>query len=91
MPWSYHNARMGLDIIHMTSQVYWSVAPVETGVDRAGGLIPPFPDTSMTGGGVTVIEPGVKTVRPLPLAIALVGAVQAALGVEFGDGCCEDL
>jgi len=66
----------GLDIIRLTSQGYWPVAPVAIGAGRAGGgLIPPFPGTSGTGDGVTVTEPGVMTVRPFPLGIAFTGAV----------------
>ena len=56
----------------MTSQDYWLVAPVAIGANRAGGLIP---GTSGAGDGVTVIEPGVMTVRPFPLDIAFTGAV----------------
>jgi len=66
----------GLEVVRLTSQVYWPVAPVVIGADKAGGdLIPPFPGTSGTGDGITVIEPGVMTVRPLPLGIAFTGAV----------------
>jgi hypothetical protein len=82
---------MGAGIVHFTSRDYWSAAPVATGVDRAGGLIPPFPDTSVVGDGATVIESGVMTVRPLPLGIAFVGATQTTPVVEFDDVCCEDL
>lgn len=63
---------MEVDIIRLTSQDYWLVAPVAIGANRAGGLIP---GTSGAGDGVTVIEPGVMTVRPFPLDIAFTGAV----------------
>ena len=66
----------GLDIVQLTSENYWPVAPVATGVDRAGGgLIPPFSDASEAGDGVIIIEPGVMTVRPLPFGIAFTGGV----------------
>lgn len=65
----------GLNLVHLASQTYWPAAPVVTGVDRAGGgLIPPFPGTSGTADGVTVMEPGVMTVRPLPFGMAFTGA-----------------
>lgn len=66
----------GSDTVLLASQDYWLVAPVAIGVDKVGeDLIPPFPGTSGTGDGVTVIEPGVMTVRPLPLGIVFIGAV----------------
>lgn len=78
-------------MVQLTSQDYWSVAPVATGVNRAGGLIPPFPDTSAAGDVTMVREPGVMIVKPLPLGVALTGAVQEAPVVEFDDGRCDDL
>jgi len=64
-----------VDIVRLTSQDYWPVAPVAIGAGRAGDLIPPFPDTSGAGDGVTVTEPGVMIVRPLRLGTAFIGTV----------------